>query len=89
MPSTAAGMCLILVQLLVLVHLAAGYSLDEQHSLEFSGPAASMFGFSVLLHQHKDHRWSDFYFLLILCWSTADLFMNLLLTDRSIKMLIY
>ncbi|XP_028992616.1 integrin alpha-4 [Betta splendens] len=55
--SSAASMCLRWVPLLVLVHLAAGYNLDERHSLEFSGPASSMFGFSVLLHLHEDHRW--------------------------------
>uniref|UniRef100_A0A8C2XQY0 Integrin subunit alpha 4 n=1 Tax=Cyclopterus lumpus TaxID=8103 RepID=A0A8C2XQY0_CYCLU len=28
-----------------------GYSLDQDHSLEFSGPSSSMFGYSVLLHR--------------------------------------
>ncbi|XP_053295420.1 integrin alpha-4 [Pleuronectes platessa] len=47
----------VLVQFLVLVCPAAGYSLDQEHSLEFSGPSASMFGYSVLLHRHKSHKW--------------------------------
>ncbi|XP_037645899.1 integrin alpha-4 isoform X1 [Sebastes umbrosus] len=58
---SAGSMCyslvLVLVQILVLVHPAAGYSLDQEHSLEFSGPPSSMFGYSVLLHRHGDHRW--------------------------------
>ncbi|XP_069563018.1 integrin alpha-4 [Brachyistius frenatus] len=50
---------LVLLQalILVLVHPAAGYSLDEVHSLEFSGPSSSMFGYSVLLHRHNSHSW--------------------------------
>uniref|UniRef100_A0A3Q1C9Y5 Integrin alpha-2 domain-containing protein n=1 Tax=Amphiprion ocellaris TaxID=80972 RepID=A0A3Q1C9Y5_AMPOC len=48
---------LVLVLALVLVHPAAGYSLDQDHSLEFSGPRSSMFGYSVLLHRHKSHSW--------------------------------
>uniref|UniRef100_A0A671XVA7 Integrin subunit alpha 4 n=1 Tax=Sparus aurata TaxID=8175 RepID=A0A671XVA7_SPAAU len=48
---------LILVQLLVLVHCAAGYNLDQDHSMEFSGPSSSMFGYSVLLHRHGSHNW--------------------------------
>uniref|UniRef100_A0A8D3CPW9 Integrin subunit alpha 4 n=1 Tax=Scophthalmus maximus TaxID=52904 RepID=A0A8D3CPW9_SCOMX len=47
----------VLVQLLVLVCPVAGYSLDQDHSLEFSGPPSSMFGYSVLLHRHKSHKW--------------------------------
>ncbi|TMS06392.1 Integrin alpha-9, partial [Larimichthys crocea] len=47
---------LVLVQVLVLVHRAAGYSLDQEHSLEFSGPSSSMFGYSVLLHRHGAHK---------------------------------
>uniref|UniRef100_A0A671XYC4 Integrin subunit alpha 4 n=1 Tax=Sparus aurata TaxID=8175 RepID=A0A671XYC4_SPAAU len=57
----AGGQCarstLILVQLLVLVHCAAGYNLDQDHSMEFSGPSSSMFGYSVLLHRHGSHNW--------------------------------
>ncbi|XP_026232320.1 integrin alpha-4 [Anabas testudineus] len=49
--------CWILVQVLGLVYLAAGYNLDEEHSLEFSGQASSMFGYSVLLNRHGHHRW--------------------------------
>lgn len=51
--------CWILVQVLGLVYLAAGYNLDEEHSLEFSGQASSMFGYSVLLNRHGHHRWYD------------------------------
>nr|XP_019962620.1 PREDICTED: integrin alpha-4 [Paralichthys olivaceus] len=47
----------VLVQILVLVRPAAGYSLDQEHSLEFRGPSSSMFGYSVLLHRHKTHKW--------------------------------
>ncbi|XP_010789410.1 integrin alpha-4 [Notothenia coriiceps] len=60
---SAGGMCtlcsltLILVQILVLVHPSTGYNLDQEHSLEFSGPSSSMFGYSVLLHRHESHRW--------------------------------
>uniref|UniRef100_A0A4W6DHC5 Integrin subunit alpha 4 n=1 Tax=Lates calcarifer TaxID=8187 RepID=A0A4W6DHC5_LATCA len=48
---------LVLVQVLVLVCPAAGYNLDQDHSLEFSGPPSSMFGYSVLLHRHKTQSW--------------------------------
>ncbi|TNN34822.1 Integrin alpha-4 [Liparis tanakae] len=48
---------LVLVLVQVLVPPAAGYSLDQDHSLEFGGPSSSMFGYSVLLHRHGDHRW--------------------------------
>ncbi|KAF3843307.1 hypothetical protein F7725_002156, partial [Dissostichus mawsoni] len=54
---TLCSLILILVQILVLVHPATGYNLDQEHSLEFSGPSSSMFGYSVLLHRHKSHRW--------------------------------
>ncbi|XP_040003697.1 integrin alpha-4 isoform X2 [Xiphias gladius] len=47
----------VLVQVLVLVRPSAGYSLDQDHSLEFSGPPSSMFGYSVLLHRHRTHNW--------------------------------
>ncbi|XP_040913202.1 integrin alpha-4 isoform X2 [Toxotes jaculatrix] len=47
----------VLVQVLVLVRPAAGYNLDQDHSLEFSGPPSSMFGYSVLLHRHRSHKW--------------------------------
>ncbi|XP_036965569.1 integrin alpha-4 [Acanthopagrus latus] len=59
----AGGVCarstLILVQVLVLVlvHCTAGYNLDQDHSMEFSGPSSSMFGYSVLLHRHGSHNW--------------------------------
>ncbi|KAM9709420.1 integrin alpha-4 [Menidia menidia] len=46
-----------LVLLLVLVCPATGYNLDQEHSMEFSGPSSSMFGYSVLLHRHKSHKW--------------------------------
>ncbi|XP_068428471.1 integrin alpha-4 isoform X2 [Clinocottus analis] len=63
MRPSAGSMCarcsLLLVQVLVLVHVhpAAGYSLDQDHSLEFSGPSSSMFGYSVLLYRHGAHSW--------------------------------
>ncbi|XP_041857597.1 integrin alpha-4 isoform X2 [Melanotaenia boesemani] len=47
----------ILVQVLILVCPATGYSLDQEHSLEFNGPPSSMFGYSVLLHRHRTHSW--------------------------------
>lgn len=58
-PSAGSSLILVqvLVQILVLVHPAAGYNLDQDHSLEFSGPASSMFGYSVLLHRHGAHKW--------------------------------
>lgn len=34
-----------------------GYTVDQEHSLQFRGPGASMFGYSVLLHRHKAHSW--------------------------------
>ncbi|XP_055086761.1 integrin alpha-4 [Periophthalmus magnuspinnatus] len=34
-----------------------GYTLDQEHNLQFKGPEASMFGYSVLLHRHKSHSW--------------------------------
>uniref|UniRef100_A0A8C6LYH5 Integrin subunit alpha 4 n=1 Tax=Nothobranchius furzeri TaxID=105023 RepID=A0A8C6LYH5_NOTFU len=46
-----------LVQVLVLVSPAAGYNLDQEHSLVFRGPELSMFGYSVLLHRHGAHKW--------------------------------
>ncbi|XP_039673682.1 integrin alpha-4 isoform X2 [Perca fluviatilis] len=59
--SVSACCNLVLVLVLVLVqvldHPAAGYSLDQEHSLEFSGPRSSMFGYSVLLHRHGAHSW--------------------------------
>ncbi|KAG7220950.1 hypothetical protein INR49_010199 [Caranx melampygus] len=47
----------VLVLVLVLVCPAAGYNLDQDHSLEFSGAPSSMFGYSVLLHRHRTHNW--------------------------------
>lgn len=56
---SAGSMCLCcsLILVLVLVHPAAGYNLDQEHSLEFNGPHSSMFGYSVLLHHHGAHSW--------------------------------
>ncbi|XP_070771040.1 integrin alpha-4 [Enoplosus armatus] len=51
------SLILVLVQVLVLVNPVAGYNLDQDHSLEFSGPSSSMFGYSVLLHRHGAHSW--------------------------------
>ncbi|XP_054471000.1 integrin alpha-4 [Anoplopoma fimbria] len=57
--SMCARCSLVLVQVLVLVlvHPAAGYNLDQDHSLDFSGPSSSMFGYSILLHRHGSHSW--------------------------------
>ncbi|XP_023276644.1 integrin alpha-4 [Seriola lalandi dorsalis] len=51
------SLVLALIQVLVLVCPAAGYNLDQDHSLEFRGSPSSMFGYSVLLHHHKAHNW--------------------------------
>lgn len=48
---------LALVLALVLVCPTAGYNLDLEHSLEFTGPSSSMFGYSVLLHRHGAQKW--------------------------------
>ncbi|XP_034740871.1 integrin alpha-4 [Etheostoma cragini] len=55
--SACCSLVLVLVQVMVLVHPAVGYSLDQEHALEFSGPPSSMFGYSVLLHRHGAHSW--------------------------------
>ncbi|XP_071336278.1 integrin alpha-4 isoform X2 [Trachinotus anak] len=63
MYSSAVSVCvhcslvLVLILVLVLVPPAAGYNLDQDHSLEFSGSPSSMFGYSVLLHRHRTHNW--------------------------------
>uniref|UniRef100_A0A3B5MXR6 Integrin alpha 4 n=1 Tax=Xiphophorus couchianus TaxID=32473 RepID=A0A3B5MXR6_9TELE len=51
--------CLVPVQVLVLVLVcpAAGYNLDQEHSMVFNGPHSSMFGYSVLLHRHNSEKW--------------------------------
>ncbi|XP_014915115.1 integrin alpha-4 isoform X1 [Poecilia latipinna] len=51
--------CLVPVQVLVLVLVcpAAGYNLDQEHSMVFKGPHSSMFGYSVLLHRHNSEKW--------------------------------
>lgn len=49
---------LVLVQVLLMVRPAAGYNLDQEHSLVFAGPPSSMFGYSVLLHHYSTHNWS-------------------------------
>lgn len=63
-PSVGGAHCgLVLVLFLALVcPLAAGYNLDVEHSLEFTGPSSSMFGYSVLLHHHGAHNWFGFGF---------------------------
>lgn len=76
MRPTVGGVCvccrLVPVLFLVLVcPLAAGYNLDLEHSLEFTGPSSSMFGYSVLLHHHGAHNWSGsvllaFFFIIII-----------------------
>uniref|UniRef100_A0A087YA19 Integrin subunit alpha 4 n=1 Tax=Poecilia formosa TaxID=48698 RepID=A0A087YA19_POEFO len=45
------------VLVLVLVCPAAGYNLDQEHSMVFKGPHSSMFGYSVLLHRHNSEKW--------------------------------
>ncbi|XP_042350304.1 integrin alpha-4 isoform X2 [Plectropomus leopardus] len=57
MHPSAGSLWLFCSLILVLVHPAAGYNLDQEHSLEFSGPPSSMFGYSVLLHHHGAHSW--------------------------------
>lgn len=61
MHAPAVSMTLLCSVLLLLVssviHPAAGYNLDQEHSLEFSGPSSSMFGYSVLLHRHGAQSW--------------------------------
>uniref|UniRef100_A0A667WWA2 Integrin subunit alpha 4 n=1 Tax=Myripristis murdjan TaxID=586833 RepID=A0A667WWA2_9TELE len=57
MQQTAVSMCVsvcvgVCVSVCVLLGGAAGYSLDQDHSLEFSGPHGALFGYSVLLHRH-------------------------------------
>uniref|UniRef100_A0A3P9NB79 Integrin subunit alpha 4 n=1 Tax=Poecilia reticulata TaxID=8081 RepID=A0A3P9NB79_POERE len=47
----------VLVLALVLVCPAAGYNLDQEHSMVFKGPHSSMFGYSVLLHRHNSGKW--------------------------------
>lgn len=47
----------LLVLVLVPVLSVFGYTVDQEHSLQFRGPASSMFGYSVLLHQHKAQSW--------------------------------
>lgn len=61
---------LVLVLALVLVCPTAGYNLDQEHSLEFTGPSSSMFGYSVLLHHHGAQKWSGF---ILFCSSDFDL----------------
>ncbi|XP_053733155.1 integrin alpha-4 isoform X1 [Synchiropus splendidus] len=45
------------VLVLALICPASGYSLDQEHSLEFRGPPSSMFGYTVLLHHNRSHTW--------------------------------
>ncbi|XP_076858286.1 integrin alpha-4 [Brachyhypopomus gauderio] len=40
-----------------LLSLCACYNLDVDHSLYFSGPNGSLFGYSVLLHKHQKTPW--------------------------------
>ncbi|KAL2081293.1 hypothetical protein ACEWY4_023146 [Coilia grayii] len=37
--------------------VSAGYNLDVDHSLNFTGPNESHFGYSVVLHEHKNQHW--------------------------------
>uniref|UniRef100_A0A3Q0SRR6 Integrin alpha 4 n=1 Tax=Amphilophus citrinellus TaxID=61819 RepID=A0A3Q0SRR6_AMPCI len=54
---TASVSALVLVFIYAPGPPAAGYSLDQDQSLEFKGPPSSMFGYSVLLHRHKAESW--------------------------------
>lgn len=65
---------LVLVLALVLVCPTAEYNLDEEHSLEFTGPPSSMFGYSVLLHHHGAQKWSG---SILFCSSDFDLWLTL------------
>lgn len=56
--SAASVSALVMVLVQALVPPAAGYSLDQDHSLEFKGPPSSMFGYSVLLYRHNTESWS-------------------------------
>ncbi|XP_030641701.1 integrin alpha-4 [Chanos chanos] len=40
-----------------LLSLCDSYNLDVDNSLSFRGPNGSLFGYSVLLHEHKQERW--------------------------------
>uniref|UniRef100_A0A3Q4N2Y5 Integrin alpha 4 n=1 Tax=Neolamprologus brichardi TaxID=32507 RepID=A0A3Q4N2Y5_NEOBR len=53
--TNVSALVMVLVQ--ALVPPAAGYSLDQDHSLEFKGPPSSMFGYSVLLYRHNTESW--------------------------------
>lgn len=55
-PPPLRPLLVVLVVVLCLVSVG-GYTLDQDHSLQFRGPGASMFGYSVLLHRHKSHSW--------------------------------
>uniref|UniRef100_A0A669CXD8 Integrin subunit alpha 4 n=1 Tax=Oreochromis niloticus TaxID=8128 RepID=A0A669CXD8_ORENI len=55
--SAASVSALVMVLVQALVPPAAGYSLDQDHSLEFKGPPSSMFGYSVLLYRHNTESW--------------------------------
>ncbi|XP_030613668.1 integrin alpha-4 [Archocentrus centrarchus] len=55
--SAASVSALVLVFIYAPGPPAAGYSLDQDQSLEFKGPPSSMFGYSVLLHRHKAESW--------------------------------
>ncbi|CAN9497605.1 unnamed protein product [Ophioblennius macclurei] len=57
LPSAVCTSLLCGVLVVSVMRPAAGYNLDQDHSLEFNGPASSMFGYSVLLHRHGDHSW--------------------------------
>ncbi|KAM3842351.1 integrin alpha-4 [Diretmus argenteus] len=48
---------LVLLVLLVWVENPAGYNVDQDHGLVFSGPSGSLFGYSVLLHRYRHHNW--------------------------------
>lgn len=40
-----------------LLILCESYNLDVEHPIVFNGPDGSLFGYSVLLHQHAENTW--------------------------------
>ncbi|XP_067083664.1 integrin alpha-4 [Osmerus mordax] len=46
-----------LLAALCCLYLTDTYNLDVEHSVNFSGPEGSLFGYSVLLHKHKTQIW--------------------------------
>lgn len=84
------GLILVQVLVLILIHPAAGYNLDQEHSLVFSGPPSSMFGYSVLLHHHTTHNWSVL-ILIYHCYSPFPLLIHFccLVLPQNLSLLRY